>query len=187
MPILGIATFRSLGFAVAAGLTLWASPALAATASINYPYTAVSPRGVGTTVGLAVLLPASGTSGFALNFVLPRDYRNNGTVQIVLQLSSANFVCAAQLVPVQVQRRRPGLTATFSVAGLAALDGSPTVNFLSNAVVEKIFTVKPAAGFPGQRRGDSLTVQLNREADAAADTCAGIVSLHAIDIRYPLE
>jgi hypothetical protein len=166
---------------------LLAQPASAETASVSYPPQAVTPTGATTLTG-AIFLPGTGTNGFLMNFILPRNYARNRKVQIVLYLTSgAAKPCTARLVPSQLVRRRIGLNSVNDFSGFGPADGSPTVAFADNTVVAKIFNLKPGLGFPGQLRGDLIALGLARHADDVTDTCAGTVFVQGIDIRYPVD
>jgi hypothetical protein len=85
-----------------------------------------------------------------------------------------------------VTRRRIGIAVVSGVGGLEPADGSPTVDFPDDAVVGKVFELKPAFNFPGQRKGDLIVAGFRREADTVSDTCTGFAHVQGIDIRYPL-
>jgi hypothetical protein len=168
MAILRSARSRCLVCAFAVGFASWVSSASAATQSFSYP---------------TISLPGTGNPTFYVSFVLPRDYQNEGTVTIVLYLSTAAGPCTARLVPVQLVRKRLGEPIVNSLDGTST--ASFTVGFSGSAVRSKSFMVDRGFVMDGQRRGDALTLQITREAGDPTDTCDGPVFVQAIDIRYP--
>jgi hypothetical protein len=166
---------------------LSAQPAVAETATISYPPQAATLSG-GAILTTAVHLPDSILPGFSISFVLPRDYAANRAVRIVLYLTTgASKPCSINLVPLGLTRRRIGESPVSGFGGLAPADGSPTVTFPDNAVVGKVFELKPAIGFPGQRRGDLIVLGFQRGGSHPSDTCADDAFVQGIDIRYPLK
>jgi hypothetical protein len=172
----------------AIGLALSASPGLGASGSISYPVSTAVGSGRAT-VGRTIELPETGTATFTTSFILPLDYLNNGRVQIVLYLSVAGLLtpCTAQLGPHSMTRSRVGRESLVDLSGLSAANGSPTVDFPDAAVVQKTFFLKRSGLFPNQLKSDLFTISFRRVPDDASDTCTGFVSVHGIDIRYPLQ
>jgi len=186
MLILQIATSRSIGFACAIGLALWASPASAGTTSFSYPTLATSPSGSGASISaFGIGLPSTGTSGFHLNFNLPRDYVNNGRVKIVMQLLSGGTPCTTKFGAYFLIRTRAGRPRWDGSAGLTATNGSPTIYFPGQDIIAKVFSLVPDPAFPGQRGGDSFLASFRREAGDATDNCSSNLFVNSIEIIYP--
>jgi hypothetical protein len=189
MAIFDSVKLRWFGFVCAVGLAAGTSPVTAATGSFSIPPT-VPGRIGGAVAGLSTLhLPASGTSGFVTVFVLPRDYLKNGTVQIVFYLEVSNGApCSAKIVATVLTRTRVGRLVLLT-GGLSPAGGSQTADFPANGeLIAKVFNLNPVFvdTFPGQRRGDGINAAFVRQASDPVDTCSQTVSLHQIDIRYPL-
>ena len=165
------------------GSALWASAASAAPKSFSFPPQAAVGFD-GASVGSTVVLPGAGDPDFFISFVIPQDYQADRELKVVLYLSNTSVSCTARLVATQLVRRRLNAPAANSTSGLNG--GAPTVDFSSSgAIVGKGFRLSPGSAMPGQRRGDSITLQFERQADDPTDTCAGNVFVHAIDVRYP--
>jgi hypothetical protein len=184
-------TFLLGRYAAAAGFTLVAGAAMAAEfGSFSHPPHAVFPM-TGATVDVAIKLPAASQPigpAFMMTFVLPLDYSTNGKVRVALYLTtSATTPCNMVFVPQQLVRWRPGLAYLSGLTGIAPADGGNLVTFSeSNAVVQKVFAITRNPAFPGgQRPGDALSVNLQREPDHPSDTCNGPIYVQAINIRYP--
>jgi hypothetical protein len=170
--------------AVAAVVALSASPASAAEGSFSFPPQAAFVSGSGAKASVNVNLPASGTSGFFVDFVLPPDYVANGRVRIVLYITDAVGGCTARLVAHQLVRRRAGAPSVNSLSGLS--EGNPTVALAGFTVVPKVIALQPGAQPVGQLPGDAIVLEVIRQADDMADTCDRIF-IQAIDIRYPRQ
>jgi len=185
MSILSMWRAWALLSAIPFGLALSAGSALAITGSFSYPIDALR----GSSDGAPEELLGTGTSSVEFEFMLPQTYSNNGTVRIALYLTALNAPCAARIVPDSLGRRRPGMPARANASGLQAEDHGTTVDFPAGSfvVVEKVFTLNPESGFPGQRKGDGIFVGFKRTANHAADTCNGSVFLMHIDVRYPMQ
>ena len=91
-----------------------------------------------------------------------------------------------RLDPTLMLRKRPGAPVAASGTGLS---GSPVVGMPpgSFVVVAKAFTLRPGSGLAGQKSGDSFDIRIRRTAADPSDTCAGLVFVESIDIRYPLR
>jgi hypothetical protein len=167
-------------YVLTACASVWAQPAAAVFGSISYPLMAVDPGAGGTTVAaVSVTLPTTNPS-FSINFVLPRDYKNNTPVKIVFNML-ATETCEARVVATAMTRRRAG---ALQVSVLAGLSGGGQVAFSSGSVIaQKAFTLVAGGAPVGQLRGDTFWISFTRDAADPADTC-GIIYLSAIDIRY---
>ena len=170
--------------ALTACAVLWSQPAFAVLASFDYPLKATDLAGGALGGANSITLPNSGSPGFVMNFVLPRDYTNNTAVKIIVYLTPSNLTpCQIRLVPAQLQRKRVGAGAVNNLAGLSST--STQVNFDgSGVVVQKVFTLVAGGPLPSQLKGDAFAVQFARQANDASDTCATSVFVQAIDIRY---
>jgi hypothetical protein len=176
--------FRAHLCALTACAVLAAQPAAAAFASFDFPHLSARVDG-GATIGLAsISLPNSGTPGFSITFVLPRDYQPDSEVRIVFYLNGGTAPCKARLVPDLLIRTRIGAVVASDMGGLSG--GNPLVSFASvSTLVQKTFTLVPGGEFlVGQKPGDGFFVHFIREADPATDTCTGTVNVYNIDIRY---
>ena len=169
--------------ALAACLVLWAQPASAQQGSFSYPPQAASVEG-NAVIGHTVALPNVGTPSFFINFVLPRDYKNNGDVRIVLYLSTPGTPCQVRLAADQLLRKRIGSALVNNITGLTG--GNPVVNMAAGVLGGKAFALRPGGPLAGQRRGDGFTVEFTRFADHASDTCPSFLHVQGIDIRYAI-
>jgi hypothetical protein len=182
-------TFRFGCCALAAGIALAARAAAAEEfGSFSYPPQAVHPFGAAT-VSSVVNIPKSdpGVHGFFVNFILPRDYRANAKVRIVVHMQNAvpGRGCDIVFEPQSFARWRPGAAPLPFSTGLSAADGSRLVSFPNKNVVTKVFTVVRDPALPGQRPGDGLRAALGRPGGDPDDTCGGTVQVPGIEILYP--
>ena len=162
----------------------WSAPATAQpNASFSIPVAATILGGATLVIG-AIALPASNTTTFAFDFVLPRDYVNDTEVLVVLNLSADDSPCTLRLVADTMGRRRAPRPVILGLAGLTA--PNPNVDFPSANVLLRQFSINPGGAMPGQRRGDAITLQLRREGNNAADDC-GSVFVGTIDVRYTAQ
>jgi hypothetical protein len=164
-----------------AGLAVWAAPASAQMGSFSYPPQAAFVQGGAVIADVGIVLPNSGPTTFVINFVLPRDYKSGEPVKIHVYLKS-DTTCQVRVAPTLFNRKRVGSV----IAGGGFTGGNPLVSLTALVIGVKVFTLQPGDTIPGQKPGDAFSVGLARDAANASDTCAGPVTVHAIDIRYPL-
>jgi hypothetical protein len=167
--------------ALAAGLALSAGAASAVEGSISFPLHGAAVSG-GAATGVVINLPNTGSPNFLVSFVLPRDYKANQPVEIVLYLSGPAGTCTARLVTSQLFRKRIGASIVNSLSGLGE---NPDVALAGATTVTQTITLRPGAQPRAQRPGDAFLLRIQREADDTADTCGSSVLVLAIDIRYP--
>lgn len=171
---------------ISACAVLGAAPAFAGSASFGIAPAATSATTNGTSISSTVALPANGTNGFAVNFVLPQGYKKNAPFDVTFYLQTASPDCTVRIEAYGLVRKRIGRNLASGVSGVSAVAGSPTRNLPANGVVKPVtIEIAPGNEMNGQKAGDSMTLSLRRPADAQDDTCSGSVFIQAINVIYP--
>jgi hypothetical protein len=168
----------------AACLALWpAPPAFAGAASFGIPIYAVHLRPNALLFQTEIRLVPDGEppANFFINFVLPNDYKENGTVKIALYLqNSGTPTCRVPIAATRLIRKRIGAPVADNLAGLSS---GPFATLPLGNVAAKLFDLAPGGPMPGQMPGDAFVVQFTRHNEPVRQ-CVGHVILHAIEIRY---
>jgi hypothetical protein len=141
------------------------------------------------TGGLAgVSLPDNGTPDFGFGFVIPRGYRRNAPIRILLNWQTADTSCGIVLQPEFVDRSRPGHAPTtgppaddLAAEDLSLVLAAPATSLQGNL---KVFILSRVPGFD-QQSGDAIHVAFVRDAGALSDTCSDDLVVSGITVEYP--
>jgi len=138
---------------------------------------------VGAQINNTIMLEQTGVSIFRIDFVIPRDYKENSKVTVIFHmLATNNTPCVAQFNRNAAVRSRVGEVLVSSVDGIT-MKGGATVAFAEdNLVRRKVLEIKPG-GLPGQKPGDAVALEMARNAGAPVDDCARI-HVSGIELRY---
>jgi hypothetical protein len=179
-------TSRLYLYALIACSALCAQPAAAARGSFGIPPAATTGDGGTTINGAVITLPDAGAPSFTMTFVLPRDYKTDSAIRIVVYLSTfLGTPCSVRFLPVALVRTRVGANIVNNPGGLST--PSPYITFPSiGRAVQKTYRLTPGGGLAGQNKGDAITIAFRRDAGDPGDTCIGDALVHSIDIRYEL-
>ncbi len=180
-----------LAFALAGfvAVLLSANDALAGKRTIILdPYSARTSNGasreIGTGGDAGIAAPQDGE--FGLGFVIPKPYKANSALRVILQWHTADPNCSIELLPEFLDRTRPGHVPTTGPAtgGFIPEDGSIvlTTGNMSNQGFSKVYTISPAQGFD-QLSGDAILFSFIRGA-GSNDTCGSDLIVSAITIEY---
>lgn len=162
-------------------------PALAAKKSFIIDGGLMQAKGA-THVGNGVEMGDTVDSGFAINIILPKDFKKNTplTLQARLSVDAAN--CSIKFLPVLVIRNRPGFEQTGGSFG-----GSGSFDRVVPSDENQVFTLSfnlssPSGGtVVGQKAGDHLYVEYARAAESDDDNCPAPLRATSIKVIYTVN
>lgn len=154
-------------------------------ATFSVPIQATAVAGGASKQQMLVLPNSSDTNpAFYFDFVIPRGYKPNGEIRIVLYVTSPAAPCYAKIRPVQLIRSRVSEVPVDDQAGFG-MDGV-TLLAADGRVAGQAYLLRPDGPMVGQRPSDGITVGFARQPNHRGDTCNGSVFVRHIDVRYPL-
>jgi hypothetical protein len=161
-------------------------PALAATKSFIVDGGLFQAVGADATfVGYGVLLGDAPDSRFAVNIILPKDFKKDSILKLQARLSVDEANCSVEFMPVSVIRNRAGFEQTGGGFG-----GSGTTIAAVPSDENKVFTItfklngSTGGTVAGQRAGDHLYIEYARLAESNDDTCAAALRATSIKVIY---
>ena len=178
---------------VSFGLVLLAAqPAAAGTRSFNLnPFGLRTDNGASRDLGTfgtgGVVLPDAGNPDFGFGFMIPRPYKKNSSIRVILYWSTQDTNCGIVLEPEFVERTRVGHVVTTGVpsGGLVPENASTVLAApaIASTGASKVYVLNPDQGFT-QESDDAILLALVRNDGSVNDTCTSDLVITGVKIEY---
>ena len=183
--------FAMTGFAL---MVLTAQPAAAGKRSFFIdPYSVRATNGASRDLGTfgtgGLVLPdnGGGLADFGFGFTIPRPYKLNSPIRIILTWSTQGTNCGIVLEPEFVERARAGHAVTTGTPSGGLTPENATTVLTAPAVASegtaKVFVLSPDQGFT-QQSDDAILVAFVRNDNSNSDTCSADLVITGIKIEY---
>ena len=173
-------------------ILLTAQPAAAGKRSFSLnPYGTRTDNGAGRDLGTfgtgGIALPDTGNPDFGFGFMIPRPYKINSPIRVILLWSTQDTSCGIVLEPEFVERTRVGHVVTTGVSsgGLVPENASTvlTAPAVASTGASKVFLLSPDQGFT-QESDDAILLAFDRNVGSVNDTCTSDLVITGIKSEY---